>query len=88
MIEPFHKQLCIKTQCQLLSISRASWYYAPKGDPPLNLQLMRFIDEPFIVTPHYGSCQMARWIRRQGYHVGHHRVRWLMALMGLHAIYQ
>lgn len=32
---------------------------------------------------------MARWLRRQGHHVGRHRVRRLMvALMGLHAIYQ
>ena len=54
----------------------------------MNLKLLRVIDEQFLVTPDYGSRQMARWVRRQGYGVGRHRVRRLMALMGLHAIYQ
>lgn len=88
MVEPSHKHLSIKTQCQLLSISRSGWYYDPKGEAPLNLKLMRLIDEQYLLTPYYGSRQMARWVRRQGYAVGRHRVRRLMALMGLQAIYQ
>ncbi len=85
MVEPANKQLSITTQCQLLSISRSGWYYEPKGATPLNLKLMQLIDEQFLATPYYGSCQMARWLRRQGQNVGRHRVR---RLMGLHAIYQ
>lgn len=46
------------------------------------------MDEQFLATPYYGSRQMARWLKRQGYDVGRHRVRRLMALMGLHAMYQ
>jgi len=88
MIEPSNKHLSITTQCQLLSISRSGWYYHPQGESPLNLKLMRLIDEQFLATPYYGSRQMARWVRRQGYGVGRHRVRRLMAVMGLHAIYQ
>ncbi len=88
MVESSNTHLSIQTQCQLLSISRAGWYYDPKGESPLNLTLMRLIDEQFLATPCYGSRQMARWLRRQGYDVGRHRVRRLMALMGLHAIYQ
>ena len=75
MIEPSHKRLSITTQCQLLSISRSGWYYDPKGETPLNLTLMRLIDEQFLATPYYGSRQMARWLRRHGYDVGRHRVR-------------
>ena len=88
MIEPSNKHLSITTQCQLLSISRSGWYYHPKGESPLNLKLMRLIDEQFLATPYYGSRQMARWLRRQGHNVGRHRVRRLMAVMGLRAIYQ
>jgi len=88
MVAPSNTQLSIKTQCQLLSISRSGWYYEPPGETPLTLKLMRLIDEQFLTTPYYGSRQMARWLRRQGYNVGRHRVRRLMALMGLHAIYQ
>jgi len=88
MVESAHKQLSIKKQCQLLSINRSSWYDEPTGESPLNLKLMRLIDEQYLLTPYYGSRQMARWLRRQGHNVGRHRVRRLMALMGLHAIYQ
>lgn len=49
---------------------------------------MRLIDEVFLETPWYGSRQMARHLRRQGYTVGRKRVRRLMARMGLAAIYQ
>jgi len=88
MVEPSNAQLSVTAQCRLLSISRSGWYYEPKGHTPLNLKLMRLIDEQFLLTPYYGSRQMARWLRRQGHGVGRHRVRRLMALMGLHAIYQ
>ena len=88
MIEPSNDNLSIKAQCRLLSISRSGLYYDPKGESPLNLQLMRLIDEQFLITPFYGSRQMARHLRREGYCVGRHRVRRLMRLMGIEAIYQ
>lgn len=88
MVEPSNDNLSIVEQCRLLSISRSGWYYDPKGENPFNLKLMRLIDEQFLLTPYYGSRQMARCLRREGYCVGRHRVRRLMRLMGLRAIYQ
>jgi putative transposase len=88
MIEPAHGRLSIARQCDLVSISRSSFYYAPAGETPLNLALMRLIDEQFLETPFYGARQMARHLRRQGFVVGRKRVRRLMARMGLAAIYQ
>jgi putative transposase len=49
---------------------------------------MRRIDELFLKYPFYGSRQMVRQLRREGVCVGRHRVRRLMRLMGLEAIYQ
>ncbi len=49
---------------------------------------MRRIDALFLKYPFYGSRQMARQLRREGVRVGRHRVRRLMRLMGLEAIYQ
>ncbi|MCH8808804.1 MAG: transposase [Proteobacteria bacterium] len=72
----------------MVSISRSSFYYRGKGESPLNLNLMRLIDAQFLETPWYGSRQMARHLRRLGYTVGRKRVRRLMRLMGLQAIYQ
>jgi putative transposase len=88
MIELSNDNLSIKTQCRLLSISRSGLYYDPKGESPLSLQLMRLIDEQFLITPFYGSRQMGRHLRRQGYCVGRQRVRRLMRLIGIEAIYQ
>ena len=80
--------LSLSRQCEILSISRSSFYYAPKGESPENLALMRRIDDLFLKYPFYGSRQMTRQLRREGIFVGRHRVRRLMGLMGLQAIYQ
>jgi putative transposase len=88
MIAPGHPGLSLSRQCRLLCISRSSFYYAPKGASPETLALMRRIDELFLKYPFYGSRQMARQLRREGVWLGRHRVRRLMRLMGLEAIYQ
>ena len=88
MISRDHPDLSLSRQCQVLSISRSSFYYELKGESPENLSLMRRIDELFLKYPFYGSRQMVRQLRRENIHVGRHRVRRLMRLMGLQAIYQ
>jgi putative transposase len=88
MIEPNHARLSIVRQCQLISIARSSHYYVGRGETPLNLALMRLIDTQYLLMPWYGSRQMARHLRRQGYCVGRKRTRRLMRLMGLTAIYR
>jgi len=80
--------LSLSRQSEILSISRSSFYYTPKGESPSSLALMRRIDELFLKYPFYGSRQMVRQLWREGVRVGRHRVRRLMRLMGLEAIYQ
>ena len=88
MVEPDHPGLSLVRQCVLLGISRSTLYYRLVGESPLSQKLMRLIDEQFLETPWYGSRQMARHLRRQGYEVGRKRVRRVMRRMGLAAIYQ
>jgi putative transposase len=88
MVEPGHPRLSIVSQCALIGISRSSLYYEASGESPLNLKLMRLIDEQFLEDPTAGARQMARYLRRQGYWVNRKRVRRLMQKMGLMAIYQ
>jgi putative transposase len=88
IIDPMYPRLSVVRQCELVSISRSGFYYQPASETPLNLMLMRLIDEQFLQTPWYGSRQMARHLRREGYGVGRKRVRRLMAKMGLVPIYQ
>ena len=88
MIDPGHPRPSIVRQCELASISRSSFYREPTGENEETLRLMRLIDEQFLETPWYGSRQMARHLRRNGWCVGRHRVRRLMLKMGLAPIYQ
>jgi len=88
IVEPKHPRLSITKQCDLLSISRSSWYYEALGESAENLELMRLIDEQFMEEPSYGVRQMARHLRRKGYWVNRKRVWRLMRKMGLMAIYQ
>jgi putative transposase len=87
-IEAGHPKLSLSRQCRLLRVSRSSLYHKPKGESEGNRALMRRLDELFMAHPFYGSRQMVRHLRREGVRVGRHRVRRLMRLMGLEAIYQ
>ena len=50
-----HPGPSLSQQCDLLSISRSSFYYAPSGGREETLTLMRRIDELFLKYPFYGS---------------------------------
>jgi putative transposase len=88
IIRRAHPDLSLSRKCGLLLISRSSLYYSAKGESPSSLALMRRIDELFLKYPFYGSRQIVRHLRREGLCIGRHRVRRLMRLMGLEAIYQ
>ena len=79
--------MSIRRQCELAKISRASVYYKPTGESEENLALMRLIDEQYLRTPFYGVPKMTHWLRKQGHAVNPKRVRRLMRVMGLEAIY-
>src|SRR5271156_5484278 len=88
MIDPDHPRLSIVRQCELASVSRASFYREPAGEREENLVLMQLIDEAFLDCPFYGARQMMRHLRRLGWKVGRKRVRRLMRKIGLAPIYQ
>ena len=48
MIDPDHPRLSIVRQCELASVSRASFYREPAGEREENLVLMQLIDEAFL----------------------------------------
>ena len=77
----------MRRQCDLLGLARSSYYYSSHRDDSYNLQVMNLIDEQFTRTPFYGVERMTAWLRRQGEEVNRKRVRRLMRLMGLEAVY-
>ncbi len=75
-------------KCELLGVSHSSQYYAAPGESAENLALMRRLDRLHLAHPFYGSRQMGRHLRREGTVVGRRRMRRLMRLKGLEAIYR
>jgi putative transposase len=87
LIEPAFQELSIVRQFELLEVPRSSWYYQPAGERAENLALMRLLDEQYTHTPFYGVRRMTAWLAQQGHRVNVKRVRRLVRLMGLEAIY-
>jgi putative transposase len=88
MIDCDHPDLSLVRQCSLLGISRSSLYYQPVSASAEDLELMALLDRQYLKTPFYGSRKMTAWLRTQGYQVNRKRVRRLMQVMGLQAIYR
>ena len=86
-IEPAYKKIPVYRQCELLGLSRSSLYYKPRGDTQYNEMLMKLIDKQYVETPFYGIDKMTEYLRCQGCHVNHKRVRRLMRQIGLEAVY-
>ena len=86
-VEPLNKTITICRQCELLGLSRSSLYYRRQGESEYNLKLMRQLDEQYMKTPYYGVPKMTQWLLRKGYQVNPKRIRRLMRIMGLEAIY-
>jgi putative transposase len=79
--------LSVSQQCELLGLSRSSYYYEPAKETAENLALMALIDREYTAHPFYGSRRMALWLQGEGREVNRKRVQRLMRLMGLEAIY-
>jgi putative transposase len=81
-------KISLKRQCNLLNVNRSSFYYQPVGISELELTLMKLIDRKYLETPFYGSRKMTEELKRKGYMVNRKRIRRLMQIMGLKAIYR
>lgn len=86
MLDRDHSDLSIRRQCELLSLARSSVYREPPAADADDLVAMRRIDEMFMKWPFLGSRRLAGMITDDGYLIGRHRVRRLMAIMGIVAL--
>lgn len=87
LIEADHAHLSISRQCRLLSMARSSYYYSPQEWSRQDLALMHRMDRLYQEDPTRGSRRYAADLRREGYHVGREKVRRLMRVMRIKAIY-
>ncbi len=74
-------------QCQMLELSRSSVYYQPLPLTESELKLLRRIDEIHLKIPYYGSQRIRDQLQREGYNINRKKVRRLMQLMGIFALY-
>lgn len=88
MISRDHSKLSVTKQCSLLGIHRSGLYYKPKQESPLNLELMKLMDEHYNYHPFKGATRMHTWLTLdKGFDVNHKRVeRLYYSVMGLRAI--
>jgi putative transposase len=79
--------LSTRKQCNILAIHRSGLYYKPLGENQENLEIMRIMDEHYLKHPTAGVIRMQDLLLSLSLVVNHKRVRRLLRLMGLMAIY-
>jgi len=87
LVDPEHPELSIQRQCELLGVSRSSYYYQPQEISTEELTLLRLMDEQYMKTPFYGSRKYTVFLRSLGYHINRKRVIRLMNKLDIQAIY-
>lgn len=88
MINTKTRKISVRAQCDALGISRSGYYHKPASETELNLNLMKMIDEEYTRKPYYGSPRLTAYLNRKGQAVNIKRVKRLMRVMGIEAIYQ
>lgn len=86
-MDPSFQDISIARQCALLGLHRSGYYYVPRRESDENIQIMRLLDEQYLITPFYGVARMHHYIRSCGYEINIKRIRRLLRLMGIEAIY-
>jgi putative transposase len=87
LVEREDSEISVRRQCELLGVNRSGLYYQPLGENEESLLLMRLIDEEYTRRPFYGSRRMKEWLSDHGHDVGRNRVKRLMQVMGIQAVY-
>lgn len=79
--------LSVREQCILLEINRSGIYYKPVGVSAENLEVMRLMDRHNTFHPDEGVQSMRNMLMQHQLVVNHKRIRRLMRLMDIKAIY-
>src|ERR1700735_1384789 len=68
-VDPVDAVLSVRQQCELLGLSRSSFYYEPATESAENLAFMAKIDREYTAHPFRGSRGMRAWLRQEGHQV-------------------
>jgi len=76
----------LKTQAELLGLSRSSLYYVPVGPSAREIAIKHRIDELYTAYPFLGSRKMTVFLCREGMHISRPTVQSYMREMGIAGI--
>ncbi len=82
-----NEKISIRHQCELLGVNRSSIYYSHEGESEENLKIMKLMDQEYLKHPTHGVLQMQDFLATESIIANHKRVRRLLRLMGVMAIY-
>ena len=86
-LDKSHPRLSHIRQCGLLSVNRSSTYYESKATPQADVDLLNEIRELWEACPFYGGRRIQATLVRKGRKVNLKKVRRLMKLGGIQALY-
>lgn len=87
IIDSNNADLSVSRQCQLINLSRSSYYFKHKELEQEDYNIMHKIDEIFTEHPYYGTRRMVHVLKEEGYNLGRKKIRKYYQIMGLEAIY-
>jgi putative transposase len=88
LVEKDHPQLSLRAQCKLLNVARATLDYTPVPESEEDRQLMRLMDEIYLIDPCIGTRRLVGLLGRDyGLLVNRKRLQRLRRKMGLETIW-
>jgi putative transposase len=88
LVEKDHPQLSLRVQCKLLNVARATLDYLPVPESEEDRQLMRLMDEIYLIDPCIGTRRLVGLMKRDyGMLVNRKRLQRLRRKMGLETIW-
>ena len=79
--------MSVRCQCRLLDINRSTFYHQPKGESAENLHIMEKMDRHILEEPTAGALTLQSMLQDNGITINIKRVRRLMKVANISAIY-
>src|SRR3982750_1355720 len=87
LVSKQRKGVSLQRQCELLDLSRSSFYYEPVPETTENLEVMKRIDRLHLEHPYYGVLRVTAELWTAECPVNEKRIRRLMRKMGIETLY-
>ena len=87
LVETELKEISMTRQCELIGISRSSYYYESVPYSEQDIKIMHKIDEIYTDASFYGYRRIHMQLKEYGFSIGINRVLKYMNILGIQAIF-